>query len=297
MIVRNMQNQDKPLPLVSALLPSYNSADFISKTLDSLAAQTWPNLEILIGDDCSTDATRDIVVEFARDRPNVRILGRSNNLGWLANSNDLMANATGEMMFFAFHDDVIAPDYVEKLARALLGRPDAVLAYSDMLTTERDGAVELETFPSVAAALTPLRRALTMLYLQHYWWAPNRGVFRASGYREVGGIHRNAAGEFVADWTWLLHLSLIGNFVHVPQTLCWKYYKPNSLSRTWERSKAQRKALREAGIAEIRRSNAPLRTKSILIFLLATAVPRQNLRQWSRKIRRRVHGKLVSLLR
>ena len=54
-------------PRVTALVPTYNGAEFIRRTLDSLAAQTWTNLEILIGDDCSTDDTLEIVRRFAND--------------------------------------------------------------------------------------------------------------------------------------------------------------------------------------------------------------------------------------
>ena len=56
------------------------------------------------------------------------------------------------------------------------------------------------------------------------WWVPNRGLFRASAFAEVGGIHPNEQGEYSADWTWLLSLSILGEFVRVPQVLCTKYY-------------------------------------------------------------------------
>ena len=92
-------------PKVTAMVPCYKSAGFVGLTLDCLAAQTWPDLEILIGDDHSPDDTLAVVRAFAAGRPNVRVLTREANLGWLRNSNDLMARATGELMFFAFHDD------------------------------------------------------------------------------------------------------------------------------------------------------------------------------------------------
>lgn len=69
-------------PKVTAILPSYNAAKFIHATLDSLAAQTWPNLEILIGDDCSTDNTPDILRAFVAKQPNARLIIREKNLGW-----------------------------------------------------------------------------------------------------------------------------------------------------------------------------------------------------------------------
>ena len=72
-------------PLVTAVLPTYNGADFIQRTLDSLAAQTWPNLEILIGDDRSTDDTL-LIVEYGAGRVtratlDGRVLGRFGSTG------------------------------------------------------------------------------------------------------------------------------------------------------------------------------------------------------------------------
>lgn len=143
---------DASTPLVSALVPTYNGAAFIGRTLDSLAAQTWPNLEVLIGDDRSTDDTLAVVERFAAAHPNVRVLERDTNLGWLRNSNELMAEARGELMFFAFHDDVVAPTYVEALVAALRADPDAVLAFSDMEVHELDGSVELHVFDQLDAS-------------------------------------------------------------------------------------------------------------------------------------------------
>lgn len=241
-------------PLVTALVPTYNGADFIMRTLDSLAAQTWPHLEILIGDDRSTDDTLEIVREFAGRHPNTRVLERESNLGWLRNSNDLMANARGELMFFAFHDDVVAPTYVEELAGALAANEQAVLAFSDMEVHEIDGTVELQVFDGLDGVGTALARGAVMVRRPGYWWVPNRGLFRASAFAAVGGIHPNDLGEYSADWTWLLGLSLVGDFVRVPRILCTKYYMKGSLSKRWPHDAEQRMALQRSGIAEIGRS-------------------------------------------
>lgn len=241
-------------PLVTALVPTYNGAAFIMRTLESLAAQTWPHLEILIGDDCSTDDTLEVVRRFAADHPNTRVLQRDANLGWLRNSNDLMANARGELMFFAFHDDVVASTYVEKLVTALAGNDRAVLAFSDMEVHELDGHLELHVFDELEGLDSATARGRVMVRRPGYWWVPNRGLFRASGFAAVGGIHPNEQGEYSADWTWLLGLSLVGEFVRVPEVLCTKYYTKGSLSKRWPHDAAQRLALQRSGLAEIGRS-------------------------------------------
>jgi glycosyltransferase involved in cell wall biosynthesis len=241
-------------PLVTALVPTYNGAAFIDRTLDSLAAQTWPHLEILIGDDRSTDDTLDVVRRFAMGRPNVRIVERDANLGWLRNSNDLMAGADGELMFFAFHDDVVAPTYVERLVGALRTNDRAVLAFSDMHVHELDGTEHLHAFDELEGLSSAVDRGRVMVRRPENWWVPNRGLFRTSGFVDVGGIHPNEQGEFSADWTWLLGLALVGEFVRVPEALCTKYYMAESLSKRWPHDATQVQALRRSGIAEIRRS-------------------------------------------
>lgn len=249
------QNED--IPLVTALLPSYNAEAFIRDTLDSLVAQSWPRLEILIGDDFSKDGTPAIIQEYAARYENIRILNRDQNLGWLGNCNDLMKNARGEMMFFAFHDDVVAPDYVSLLAEALQREPGAILAYSDIELVEPDGTREFLACKELSGVESATRRGL--LFAQRrsgfHWWVPNRGLFRKKAYELIGGIPRNQYGEFSADWTWLLAMSLLGAFVRVPQTLCFKRYQKSSLSINWRRTPEKYRGLARAGISEVMKSD------------------------------------------
>jgi glycosyltransferase involved in cell wall biosynthesis len=254
-------------PKVTALVPCYNAAAFLDRTLYCLSAQTWPDLEILIGDDCSTDATLEVVRAFAASRPNVRVIARDSNMGWLRNSNDLMARAEGELMFFAFHDDVVAPTYVEKLVEALRDRPGAILAFSDMEVVgfSAENALEVWTYDALTDVTGSLARGLVVGRNSWGWWVPNRGLFRAEAFRRIGGIKSNDCGEYSADWTWLLHMALLGDFVRVPELLCRKHYMKGSLSRRWNNSPEQRAALLRAGIREVRESAVPIHEKLILM--------------------------------
>jgi GT2 family glycosyltransferase len=255
-------------PKVTALVPCYRSAGFVRLTLDCLAAQTWPDLEILVGDDNSPDDTLAVVRAFAEGRANVRIVARSENLGWLRNSNDLMARASGELMFFAFHDDLYAPEYVEKLVEALRDRPRAILAFSDMGLTELDGSRERRSFTALDGVTGRLARGLVMGRRARWWSVPNRGLFRAEAFRRIGGIKPNDCGEYSADWTWLLHMALLGEFVRVPEVLCEKFYKQGSISRQWARDAAQRAALRRAGVREVRQSGLRLHERLLLMAFI-----------------------------
>lgn len=267
-------NTDVPRwhPRVTALVPAYNGADFIVRTLDSLAVQTWSDLEILVGDDCSTDDTLTVVKRFAARHPNVTVVERDANLGWLRNSNDLMSRATGELLFFAFHDDLVAPTYVEKLVEALRAHPRAVLAFTDVDLYDVDGTSSRCVFRALDGMRSRFLRGLVMATYPTNWWVPNRGLFRASAFRDIGGIHPNEQGEYSADWTWLLALALRGEFVRVPEALCEKYFKPNSLSKNWPIEGVKAGALRRAGEAEIQRS--PLNLVGTLVLIALLRLPR-----------------------
>ena len=68
-------------PRVVALTPTWNSAEFIERTLESLRAQTYPRLEVLISDDASTDSTPTICERFARGDSRFKVIVRSCPLG------------------------------------------------------------------------------------------------------------------------------------------------------------------------------------------------------------------------
>ena len=70
--------------------------------------------------------------------------------------------------------------------------------------------------------------------------------------RKIQGLKTHGAGEFSADRPWLLHMSLLGEFARVPETLCFKYYKPESLSRNWEFSPRQQYQVAVACLREIK---------------------------------------------
>ena len=251
-------------PTVSALLPCYNAQAFIAETLRCLARQTWPKLEILIGDDASTDRTLEMVTAFSEGRDNVRIIARAQNLGWLANTNNLMENASGNLMFFAFHDDLVAPTYVQRLVTALDKNPRAVLAYSDLELTELDGSRELIVFDGLSQGRGPVARGLRMALRLPGWWVPNRGLFRAEAFHRIGGIKRHDKGEFAADWPWLVHMAILGELHRVPEVLCQKFYKKTSLSKRWNNTPDEWKAVARSTVREIQQSNLDPWSKAAL---------------------------------
>ena len=255
-------------PRVVACLPSWNAAAFIEPVLRSLDAQTYPNLKVLISDDASSDATWEICTEFARGRPRFHLHRQAVNRGWLGNVNWLLREADGEYLFFAFHDDPLEPSYVERLVEVLEAAPDAVLAFTDITIDLRSDALDLVTqwrYTELDGVDGVRERLRALTSMQGHWWIPNRGLFRRAAAQSVGGLRRHLAGELNADWLWLLHLSLLGRFVRVPEPLVRKVWRQQGLSLSWRRSAAKTLGVTLGAACEIARARLPLRLRAQLL--------------------------------
>ncbi len=112
---------DKNAPLVSILIPVYNSEKFLRKALQSVASQTYSPVEIVIVDDCSQDASRQIITEFFEEYTDIqhRVIHNKTNQGVSYGRNTLVDNASGEFICFLDSDDYLEPDFVGYLVGVL----------------------------------------------------------------------------------------------------------------------------------------------------------------------------------
>lgn len=94
-------------PLLSVIVPVYNSAAWLRPCLDSICNQSYRNLEILCVNDCSPDNSADILAEYAARDPRIRIIEREQNGGVAAARNSGLDAATGEFITFVDPDDTV----------------------------------------------------------------------------------------------------------------------------------------------------------------------------------------------
>ena len=116
--------------VVSVLIPTYNGERFIAETLSSVLEQTYEHLEVIVGDDCSSDGTVDIVRRVAGNDPRVQVVLYDRNVGGFASHDVLDSRATGAYVKFLLQDDLLASDAVERLIEPLEADPRLVLATS-----------------------------------------------------------------------------------------------------------------------------------------------------------------------
>lgn len=105
----------KEKPLISVVVPVYNVGEYLAPSLDSLLAQDYPNLEILLVDDGSSDGSGALCDGYAARDSRVRVLHQENQ-GQAAARNHGVAAARGEYTAFIDSDDYVAPNYISYMA-------------------------------------------------------------------------------------------------------------------------------------------------------------------------------------
>lgn len=100
--------------LVSIITPSYNTAKFIGETIRSVQAQTYPNWEMIIVDDCSTDNTDEVVAEYQNADGRIKYFKNEKNSGAAVSRNKALREAKGRWMAFLDSDDLWVPEKLEK---------------------------------------------------------------------------------------------------------------------------------------------------------------------------------------
>lgn len=134
-------------PLVSVIVPVYNAENYLARCLDSIAGQTYRNLEIILVNDGSTDRSGDICLQYAQNDPRIRLLSQENQ-GLSAARNAGLDHMAGEYIHFVDADDYISPYMVETLMDKLL-RYDVSLAVCSYLAVEdSDDHAALDPVPA-----------------------------------------------------------------------------------------------------------------------------------------------------
>lgn len=109
------------LPLITIGLTCYNAADSILRALHSALAQDWPNLELVVVDDCSSDESAAIIERAIADIPHARLIRHQDNRGPAASRNSILAEAKGDYVAFFDDDDESLPERLRLQYETLLG--------------------------------------------------------------------------------------------------------------------------------------------------------------------------------
>ncbi|MBI5418627.1 MAG: glycosyltransferase family 2 protein [Deltaproteobacteria bacterium] len=117
-------------PKVSVCIPTYNYAHYLPDAVGSVLAQTFPDYELVVVDNCSTDKTPDIVRKYIDSGAKIRYYRNERNVGQTGNFNLCLKYAAGDYIKILCADDLLEPACLEKLVSAMESHPRASLAGS-----------------------------------------------------------------------------------------------------------------------------------------------------------------------
>ena len=139
-------------PLVSIVTPTYNQAEFLAKTIESVMAQSYRNIEYIVLDDGSSDSTPEVL---ARHRREGILCDRHANMGQTASINRGWLMARGEIVAWLNSDDMLTPNAVAEAVEALEAHPEALLVHGNCDNVDAEGRF-LSRYPARQETLESL---------------------------------------------------------------------------------------------------------------------------------------------
>lgn len=192
-----MQRTAASWPRISVIVTSYNQEAFIGDAIASVASQDYEDLEILACDDASTDGTLEVLNDWTKRDPRVRVLTAEHNGGLSSNRNRGLRAHTGELVALLDGDDLMRPHKLRAQAEALAADPDAAGCLHDAAIFRSEDGAKLGLFSQHAGA-RGLREGGAELWLDPtYVVLPSTMMFRS---RFIPEHHFDTRLPFTADW-------------------------------------------------------------------------------------------------
>jgi glycosyltransferase involved in cell wall biosynthesis len=218
-----MQN----FPLVSIICLSYNHEDYVVEALNSVINQTYPNIELLIADDCSGDTSVSVIQNWLKNHPNIYFLANEKNLGNTKTFNQLAQKATGDYIIDLAADDVLFPNCVEKQIETFQKSKykNLGIVYGNIIEINQDGAflrnyyTELDEPKSGDIYSMVIGRTTKICSVS--------SMVKKSVYEKIGYYYEELAYEDLELWN---RASRVFDFEYFPEIVAKKREIPNSLS-------------------------------------------------------------------
>lgn len=199
-------------------LPVYNGERYLPRTLESLQAQTYPDFEVLLLDNASTDGTPDLARELTRQDSRFRYQRKAVNNGGPSNFNDVLARMNNELFAWVAADDLYDPKFFTTCVELLDANPEAIGAFTgvSMIDSDDQWVRDIDD-PLEQASWNDPDPAVRFSEIVRYTY----------GCRDIFSVYRRpviAAVEpmcvcWGSDRMMLAEVSLYGRIVHAPDRL------------------------------------------------------------------------------
>lgn len=232
-------------PVISILTPVYNvDKIWLDKAIESVRAQVYPEWELCLADDASTEShVRETLEYYAALDPRIKVTFLEENQGISGASNAALALAGGEFVGLLDNDDELTPDALYEVAKLLGEHPDADMVYSDEDKLDMEGG-RLEPF--FKPDWNP-DQFFCHMYTCHF------GVYRREIVERIGGFRIGFEGS--QDYDLVLRLiEETGNIFHIPKILYHWRKIPGSTAERYDVKDSDKPSLMAIEEAVIRRN-------------------------------------------
>lgn len=191
------------LPLVTVGAANYNNAKYVLKTLESIKYQSYPNIELIIVDDCSTDNSVELIENWltSYDKP-FKFIKHDINLGVCAACNGLLKNASGKYISTIATDDILMEEKIMNQVKILENSDNDVCAvYSDAYLIKEDGSPRYGWFIQNHGHFVDLPSGNIFNRLLEGNYLPAMSLLvKKSSYDEIGMFDENLVYEDYDMW-------------------------------------------------------------------------------------------------
>jgi GT2 family glycosyltransferase len=203
---------------VTVCVPVFNGGVTLDRCLNGLAEQTHADMDVVIVDNLSTDATFARCAAFADSRPNVTVYENASNIGRIGNWNRCLELASGRYVKFAMVNDILAPECVARFVAALDAHPSASMACSAVSIVNADGSTDggaIFPQPTLLAGRAAIEFGLRVHNLAN---GPSGQLLRRS-MLDQARIRFDESFSWAADWELTMQLFRVGDLVYLPEAL------------------------------------------------------------------------------
>jgi len=236
-------------PKISVLMPVYNVGEtYLRACIDSIREQSYPNWELCIADDASTEPhIKHVLEEYMQKDFRIHVVFRPENGHISAATNSALEVASGEFVAFIDNDDLIVKDAFLEVVKVLNAHPETDFIYSDEDKMNAEGTKRIEPFFKPDWSPDTL---WSHMYVTHLT------VFRTRIAREIGGLRVGVEGSQDYDFV-LRFVEKTDNIYHIPKVLYhWRMIETSAASGSENKSYAYDAAIRAKRDAVARRGLA-----------------------------------------
>lgn len=216
------------LPLVSVPVITYNSSKTVIETLNSIYAQTYPNLELIVSDDCSSDNTVEIVREWIDKykerfvRTELIIVER--NTGISGSCNRAEAVCQGEWIKGIAGDDLLVEDCIESCAQYVLEHENVVVLFGrqDAFGADEERCSQINAVFDYETLQAPAEKQLHKLIFENNY-IPATTLFYHKERMRATGVRNDERIPLLEDWPKWINLLRVGVQFHFIDKVLVKY--------------------------------------------------------------------------